>query len=469
MWSALKLSLSQMSQGARAAALAGVAAVAIIGLNAWRLANAPIGGAGPGSSHAEAPVDAQVNNSSKPNQTSAETAASNSSAPAKSDAAAKPDAAQMSASAPAAPAQTETAKPSFDIARVERDGSALVAGRAQPGSTVDLLDDGKVIGTIKTDDTGQFVMLPKALAPGSHLLSLNKKAPDGSVAASEQSITVIVPQTKQQEVIVALTAPGEATKLLSDAKPADAKPDATSPTHLSQAKPAFEGNVLIRTVEAGEGGALFATGSAPPGSEIQLYLSGTLIAKAIAAIDGHWSLKVEKGLKPGAYRVRADALSPKGEIMSRAEVPFDFPADVMASNPTSPHAAPAASTSSSMTTSSNVAATTTQTSAGVNAKLATPATQLTTAPQSDRPATASSAGTAQTGSAQPQASADAVVAQLDTAKVSRGDSLWRISRKIYGKGLRYTQIYEANTKQIRDPRLIYPGQLLVLPSDKAPN
>ena len=67
------------------------------------------------------------------------------------------------------------------------------------------------------------------------------------------------------------------------------------------------------------------------------------------------------------------------------------------------------------------------------------------------------------------APADAVVAQLETAKVSRGDSLWRISRKVYGKGLRYTQIYEANTKQIRDPRLIYPGQVLVLPADTKAN
>jgi len=55
------------------------------------------------------------------------------------------------------------------------------------------------------------------------------------------------------------------------------------------------------------------------------------------------------------------------------------------------------------------------------------------------------------------------VAELRTARVERGDSLWRISRTIYGEGLRYTQIYDANTNQIRNPNLIFPGQVLVVP------
>ena len=54
---------------------------------------------------------------------------------------------------------------------------------------------------------------------------------------------------------------------------------------------------------------------------------------------------------------------------------------------------------------------------------------------------------------------------MATANVVRGDSLWRISRKMLGQGTRYTQIYDANTTQIRDPRRIYPGQILVVPMD----
>ena len=47
--------------------------------------------------------------------------------------------------------------------------------------------------------------------------------------------------------------------------------------------------------------------------------------------------------------------------------------------------------------------------------------------------------------------------------VQPGNSLWRIARRSYGQGIRYTVIYEANKGQIRDPDLIYPGQVFVVP------
>jgi nucleoid-associated protein YgaU len=47
--------------------------------------------------------------------------------------------------------------------------------------------------------------------------------------------------------------------------------------------------------------------------------------------------------------------------------------------------------------------------------------------------------------------------------VQPGNSLWRIAWRSYGEGLRYTVIYEANRSQIRNPDLIYPGQVFVIP------
>jgi nucleoid-associated protein YgaU len=71
-------------------------------------------------------------------------------------------------------------------------------------------------------------------------------------------------------------------------------------------------------------------------------------------------------------------------------------------------------------------------------------------------------------SAQPPATAVAsaanpVIAGIGTVTVKRGDSLWRISRNLYGHGQRYSVIYDANTAQIRDPDLIYPDQIFVVP------
>lgn len=51
--------------------------------------------------------------------------------------------------------------------------------------------------------------------------------------------------------------------------------------------------------------------------------------------------------------------------------------------------------------------------------------------------------------------------------VQPGNSLWRISRQLLGEGLRYTEIYRANQGQIRDPDLIYPGQIFSMPNGNA--
>jgi nucleoid-associated protein YgaU len=47
--------------------------------------------------------------------------------------------------------------------------------------------------------------------------------------------------------------------------------------------------------------------------------------------------------------------------------------------------------------------------------------------------------------------------------IRRGDNLWQIARRLYGQGVRYSTIYAANTDQIGDPDMIYPGQVFVIP------
>jgi len=53
--------------------------------------------------------------------------------------------------------------------------------------------------------------------------------------------------------------------------------------------------------------------------------------------------------------------------------------------------------------------------------------------------------------------------------VQPGNSLWRIARRSYGAGLRYTVIYQANRAQIRNPDLIYPGQVFAIPPQTQTN
>ena len=51
----------------------------------------------------------------------------------------------------------------------------------------------------------------------------------------------------------------------------------------------------------------------------------------------------------------------------------------------------------------------------------------------------------------------------DRIIVQKGNSLWRIARKTLGGGVFYTEIYKNNLRKIKNPNLIYPGQVFNIP------
>ncbi len=66
-----------------------------------------------------------------------------------------------------------------------------------------------------------------------------------------------------------------------------------------------------------------------------------------------------------------------------------------------------------------------------------------------------------------RASPDQIQLRDGKVIVQPGNSLWRIARRAYGRGAQYTIIYEANADRIRDPDLIYPGQIFEVPDEDA--
>ncbi len=66
-----------------------------------------------------------------------------------------------------------------------------------------------------------------------------------------------------------------------------------------------------------------------------------------------------------------------------------------------------------------------------------------------------------------RASDDEIALQKGSVIVQPGNNLWKIADHVYGDGARYTVIYQTNQDQIRDPDLIYPGQVLALPEEGA--
>ncbi len=199
---------------------------------------------------------------------------------------------------------TDESVPVFDIARIDRTGDAVIAGRAAPGAIVELLRNGERHDRAVADQSGQFVMVPPRLPPGDYELTLRSRQADGKQATSKQS------------VVVAL----------------------------------------------------------------------------------------------------AEAESSSGAVRSRAEVP-QAAGSSQAHQPSRPPL--------QISKRQNIAAAT---------------------PLSDG-GSLSAAG----------------APKIATTVVSRGDSLWRISRVTYGEGMRYAVVYKANRDQIRNPNRIYPGQIFVLP------
>ena len=53
--------------------------------------------------------------------------------------------------------------------------------------------------------------------------------------------------------------------------------------------------------------------------------------------------------------------------------------------------------------------------------------------------------------------------RMSVVTVQPGSTLWAISREAYGEGILYVRVFEANRDRIRDPDLIYPGQVFELP------
>src|SRR3954447_25724917 len=59
----------------------------------------------------------------------------------------------------------------------------------------------------------------------------------------------------------------------------------------------------IAAIDAEDGGRLFVSGQAAPGATVRLYLNETLIAPGAVGADGKLAFVINRGVKPGSYRV----------------------------------------------------------------------------------------------------------------------------------------------------------------------
>ena len=351
-------------------------------------------------------------------------------------------------------APAATPAPGFDVVRVEPGGETVVAGHAAPRAKVELRDDEHALASVAADDAGQFVILPEPLTVGSHRLRLAARVGDGEAQLSDVVQVDVAPPKASSPAPVAIAKPpeakpGQGATMAAAVQPASAAAPpaprpAPSPTSAPSPEPSVTlaalapnadaksaapvavggGRLVVSSVKAGDGGRLEAEGSAEPGMRLRLTLNGAFLADVVAGLNGFWSLTIEHGMTPGLYTLEAQQFAAAGG--AHAEASFAYSQALGAA--TEPASAPAASAKPVETSQSAAAA-----------------SMLL---QDVKPA-----------------SSHAVVAAVLTTTVVRGDNLWDLARRYYGDGLRYADIYSANSAQIRNPNLIYIGQVFVVPHD----
>ena len=334
--------------------------------------------------------------------------------------------------------------PRFDTMRIGADGALTVAGRSAPNAVVDILVAGKSVAKAVADGRGNFAALvdvPVTTDPRD--VALSAVGADGLVAQSDQSL-IIAPRSAEEVaasevVMVPVEVPLDGTptpEAMADAvteavnqannaeKSAEkslAQDGAAAPALLLAdadgvrvVSAAPVSGLVIDTISYGaEDQVLLAGRGGADGLVLRAYLNDAL-AGEMPLTGSDWQLALT-GVAAGSYNLRVDALDAQGKVVSRAETPFvRETAEVLAQA----RAATAAET--------------------------VPETSVGTDAAAPRPA-------------------DASAARLSVITVQPGNTLWGIASGAYGDGVLYVRLFDANRGQIRNPDLIYPGQVFTIP------
>ncbi|HLQ18678.1 MAG TPA: LysM peptidoglycan-binding domain-containing protein, partial [Tabrizicola sp.] len=219
--------------------------------------------------------------------------------------------------------------------------------------------------------------------------------------------------------------------------------------------------VMIDTISYTPDGEVQVGGRGAAGSNLRIYLDN--IEKLTLQIPetGLWTSTLPD-TPPGVYTLRVDQLDGEGKVTSRFETPFkretlEALAAVQATAPEAPVPQDTATT--------EAPAQPAMAEDPAPPEAATGTAEPTEVAALDPPAVTPEAPEAPAAA---QADAPAPAAAPVTVTVQPGFTLWGIAQERYGDGVLYVQVFEANKDKIKDPNLIYPGQVFSVPETAAP-
>jgi nucleoid-associated protein YgaU len=371
------------------------------------------------------------------------------------------------ADARVAEAVVEPVVPSLDLVRIEPDGTALVAGKAPAGALISLMADAVEVAATTADPMGKFVaMFTLPQSASGQMLSMAVTMPDGThvnspglVAIATINPPVIVaeatPVTPEalvpaQDTTAAMTTTAAASAATTAATTAAPTKTALAVTDagvkvLQNAAKLASGAVSLDVIAYPSPATVQFGGRGVADQFVRLYLNNAALGEAVPiAKDGSWSKTVD-GIAPRIYTLRVDQIDASGKVISRFETPFkrETPAALAAASAVVAQAVPEV--------------------VPLTEPLTDPVTGTVAAPETV-PALGVAVVASNLGSATPAADLVASPAPSPvTVTVQPGFTLWRIAEQNFGSGVLYVQVFEANRDKIKDPDLIYPGQVFIIP------
>ncbi len=277
-----------------------------------------------------------------------------------------------------------------DILRVDESGITIIAGSADPSTTVEAKINNQTIGKSEVNQDGEFVITGEVSSSNQpqELQIITKEEKTKKIVSKEpvENEGDWVYETKSFIILPGIIKNNNDNEIENE-RLDDVRIFEVQQTDILLKEEFKNINVeklTLDRIKYSENGTAILYGRARTDMNVMVYLNNQFKMKTIPGKDGSWDVDLGV-IPPGIYKLRIDETTVNGDVKFRIETPFK------------------------------------QETKELLDKMFTKA-----------------------------------------ITVQPGNSLWRIARRIYGRGIMYLDIYNKNSHLIKDPDLIYPGQIFSL-------
>ncbi len=352
--------------------------------------------------------------------------------------------------------------PTFDTVRIEADGTALIAGHSLPGAVIQILLGNEVVAETVADGGGNFVAFLN-VPPGSEprVLSLVARVGEAEIASAQ---TIIVAPV-DEPVVVAAAEPAQ-VETAPAVEPA-ATPVTTETAQPASSEPTTAEAAAVETVPTQTTPETAAVEAAATEAAPETAAEPAQTPEAPAAETAPPVLLAdESGVKVIQSGGQADP--EVAEAVALDTITYDSDGNVVlagraqANDSVQIYLDNTSIASASVSPEGDWQTTLPEVESGVYTLRVDEVSQ-----------DGQVVSRIETPFKREEAEKVAEVLQEETANpdfqvamrtVQPGNTLWAIARERYGKGILYVLVFEANRDRIRNPDLIYPGQVFVLPT-----